>query len=393
MSKAWWTPLRLHRGEGRDESWLELFYDLVYVAILIQLGDRLSNNTDLLGIAAFVALFLPIWWSWTGITFYVNRFVVDDIPHRILIFVQIFFIAILGTTLDGAFGREDVVFVLSYVAIRLILVLLYLRTRKHAPEGWPLVRRYVIGFSMAGAIWLLSLLLPPPWRYVVWAIGMCVDFATPLIKGTRVKQRLLPPDNEHMSERYGTFTIIVLGEAFVKVIGEATGLDAGIEMLISGFFGLMIVAALWWIYFDDVAEAEIRDITTQRGSTYIWLYSHLPLAIAITGFGVAIKKLVLHPSGMVPPDKYRWLASGAIALALLFVSAIDMVTTHREGAEGEVRARYNVTAAILIILLPLTGLPLQVYIGILAFLTIAPIVADITTEKRGFRKERDDEQT
>ena len=103
-----WRPPYLHTAHDTEEerkvSWLELFYDLVFVATIIQLGNMLSHDVSWLGFLKFVALFIPIWWSWTGITFYMNRFIVDDVWHRLLVFIQIFGIATLGLSIQDAFG-------------------------------------------------------------------------------------------------------------------------------------------------------------------------------------------------------------------------------------------------------------------------------------------------
>ena len=80
-------PPRLHRASAgaheRKITWLELFYDLVYVATLIQIGNALSEDITLNGFLRFAIVFIPVWWAWTGITFYMNRFVVDDLWHRL----------------------------------------------------------------------------------------------------------------------------------------------------------------------------------------------------------------------------------------------------------------------------------------------------------------------
>ena len=102
-----WRPPHLHQNhpevEGK-ETWLELFYDLVYVAVLIQLGNILSDDVSWMGAARFAVLFAPIWWAWSNFTFYMNRFVVDDVWHRLIVMLQIFCIAWLGSSVGGAFA-------------------------------------------------------------------------------------------------------------------------------------------------------------------------------------------------------------------------------------------------------------------------------------------------
>jgi len=81
------------RHTSRSIQWLELFYDLVYVATLIQIGNFLSDNVSIVGFGQFIVLMMVIWWAWTGETFYQNRYVSDDLLHRGIVFLQIFAIA------------------------------------------------------------------------------------------------------------------------------------------------------------------------------------------------------------------------------------------------------------------------------------------------------------
>ncbi len=358
MKHPLWQPPQLHtqwhenRHEERKVSWLELFYDLVYVATLIQLGNRLSDDVSVSGFLQFVALFVPIWWSWTGLTFYSNRFVVDDVLHRTLVFAQIIGIATLGISIAGAFGDLDNQFTLSYVFIRVILILLYLRARRHVPEARPLCDISVRGFSAAAAIWLLSLFVPAPFKYGLWAAGMLVDIYTPMSKKYRALQTQLPPDAPHMSERFGIFTIIVLGESFVKVLDEVSGQPIGLWGYVFSVFGIAVVSGLWWIYFDDIVEQAIKGI---RG-TYIWVYSHLPLSVGLTAFGVAAKKVFIQPSFEPLSDKYRMLYCVSVILVLVFIAVLDLVTErHDHTVDNMHRAYWRLGAALVVLLVGLFG--------------------------------------
>lgn len=380
LDSRWQLP-RLHKAhEGKEErkiTWLELFYDLVYVATIIQLGNVLSHNVSLLGFLGFVALFIPIWWSWTGITFYLNRFVVDDVWHRLLIFTQIFAIAILAISVDEATGERASQFALAYVGVRVVLVGLYLRAGWHVEHARPLTNRYAWGFSLAALIWLISAFLPSPFRYILWVAGMAVDFGVAVSPGTRKLHGLLPPDVPHMSERYGLFTIIVLGEAFVKVISGASEEQLGLSSAIFGIFGLAVACSLWWLYFDDVAGAVIRPAGL---APYIWIYSHLPLAIGLVAFAVGIKELIVHP-GEAFEDKYRWLICGAIALCLVFIALIDLVTTKAgKPLDSKVRARFLFGSAAVVLLLAIVGVWLApiIFIALVALACAAPIIIDLS---------------
>ncbi len=108
---------RLHVGEAeanRRATWLELFYDLVYVATVIQIGDRLSDDVSINGFLGVVALFIPVWWSWVGTTFYSNRFDSDDAVHRLLVFTKIFFVSLMAINVYDALGETAPQFALGY---------------------------------------------------------------------------------------------------------------------------------------------------------------------------------------------------------------------------------------------------------------------------------------
>ena len=339
------------------------------------MGNALSKDVSPVGLVAFVALFIPIWWSWTGITFYINRFVVDDFWYRMLIFVQIGFIAILAMSVPKAFGELAVQFTLAYVGIRAVLIILYVRGGRSVPQARPLTRRYAIGFSIAAAIWFLSVFVPAPARYAVWALGMIVDFAVPL--SSRRLNALIPPDVSHMAERYGLFTIIVMGEAFVKVISSAPEEPLAATELALGALGLTIVGAMWWIYFDNVAGSPVKPVGR---APYIWIYSHLPLAIGLTAFGVGIKKIIfLHGTEGIP-DGYRLILGGALATVLVFAMLIELATTRPQNA-GPIRLRAGVqfAAAAIVAAIAVLGasLPPVAFMALLAAVAVAPILVGL----------------
>jgi low temperature requirement protein LtrA len=332
-TNAWIPPTLYTRVGGehneRKVTWLELFYDLVYVATLIQLGDLLSENVTRAGFLQFTLLFIPMWWSWTGITFWNNRFVADDVWHRVLIFVQIFFIAVLGISVRGATGVLGVQFTLAYVGIRLVLVALYFRASRSSPEARDFARRYAIGFFVAAMVWLSAVFVSPEYRPWVWLLGMAVDFAVPLSKRSRELSRALPIDVPHLAERYGIFTIIVLGESFVKVISGLGGTQLSGSLLPVGLSILVVSASLWWLYFDDVAGSLVKP---SGASAYAWIYSHLPIAIGLTAFGVGAKKVLLAEPAEHLHSEYRWLVVASLVLYLLFVAILDEVTVRSDQA-------------------------------------------------------------
>ncbi len=322
MSATVRTP-HLNMDVHHKVSWLELFYDLVYVATVVQLGNKLSEDVSVNGFFGFILLFVPIWWVWMGTTFYANRFAADDLAHHLLIFAQIFVVSALAIFVFDGLDETSSGFALAYAAARGILILLYLRAAQHVDVARPLARRYATGFAIAAAIWLVSAFVPPPLRFVLWGVGLLVDFWTPLSPGSMRLQRALPPSPHHLPERMGLFTIIVFGESFIKVVGGFAGHEIALQRVLVAFLGLVLVGSLWWIYFENVAERGVN-----WGRAQVWIYTHLPLQLALVAIAVGVYKLVTlhggHGDETVLPAEYRLLITVSVAVALVATSVIEL---------------------------------------------------------------------
>src|SRR3954467_11192486 len=152
-------PPRLRVVEGaeaeRRATWLELFFDLVFVVAIAELAGVLHDSPDWDGFAHLVRLSVPVIWVWMNFIFYADQFDTDDVPYRLAVFAGMLASAALAVSLPA--GRSG--FVLAYVAIKGIMVALYERARRHADTR--LARRFcewcVVAYGTSGALWL-----PPP---------------------------------------------------------------------------------------------------------------------------------------------------------------------------------------------------------------------------------------
>ena len=162
-------------------TWLENFYDLIVAIIVFQLSRDLNQDVSVYGFLSFVALFIPVVWSWVGVTFYSTRFETDDLAHRLLMLLQIAAAAFMAVSVPDGLGKNSSWFALSYALMRTILVIEYLRTRRNVPAARQLTTRYSIGFSIAAGIWFASIFVPTPIRLIFWIIGLAVDIGTPLL--------------------------------------------------------------------------------------------------------------------------------------------------------------------------------------------------------------------
>src|SRR6185436_1207215 len=218
--RRWWQPPRpaSNRPEERRITFLELFYDLVYVVIIAELSHTLAGNMSLAGIGTFVFLFIIVWWAWFNGAMYHDLHGNNDIRTRVFTFLQMLTVAAMAVFAHNAIGEGAVGFALSYAAFHLILTWLWWRTGVYDPKHRPLSQPYAITFLLTSLLFIGSTFVPAPWRFLLWGLGMLTDLVLLLLLLTSTKaavqaalDRMLLVSPSAV-ERFGTFTIIVLGE-------------------------------------------------------------------------------------------------------------------------------------------------------------------------------------
>lgn len=330
-TRRWWQKPQLRRDEEahqeRRVTWLELFYDLVFVVVIAELSHSLAEHVSVAGVAAFALLFIPVWWVWIGGTFYNDRFEADDLSHRLFTFLQMLPVGAMAVFAHDGLGETSVGFALSYAAARAIITCLWLRGGLHNPDARPLTNRYGIGFGVSVLLFVISVFVPAPARFILWGVGLLFDLVTPLT--TLGVQRQLPRlSASHLPERFGLFVIIVLGESVVGVVqGVAererltwlSTLPAGLGMALS--FGM------WWLYFDFIARRRAKQGVWWSA---LWTYLHLPFVVATTAIGAGVLNVVSTESTELP-DEGRWLLAGAVAAALITLGVLELVLHRGRG--------------------------------------------------------------
>jgi low temperature requirement protein LtrA len=328
-ASRWVRPPRLATGEDRQASRLELFYDLAYVLVVAELAAAFAKNLTWSGAGAFAGLFIAMWLAWVSTTLYANRFDTDDVVFRIAQLVGTAAIAGCAAAATGALGSTSTPFAACFLLGRVVLLGLYLRAWWYVPDGRSTIGVYLASTSTAATLWAVSLLVPAPARYVLWAVAVAADVAGPLVATWR--EDTAPLHMEHLPERFGLFVILVLGEL---VAGVVTGIhDAGwaAPAIGVGAIGFVIAAALWWSYF-DVASARGNEKLQEEdeaidGRHDLYIYGHLPLTLGIAATGVGIEELVLHPDAALPAPA-GWTAIAGIVLCLLGAGII-LAGTHQ----------------------------------------------------------------
>ena len=322
MTRAIFQPPKLRREEceegERSATWLELFFDLIFVVAIAQLAHVFQAEFTFAGLAKLAILFVPVWWCWVGATFYDTRFDNDGLVDRLITLLQMAIAATMAANIHHGLDSSSVNFALSYIAFRGVLICQYLHAGYHVPQARELTTWYAVGFGISIIFWVASVFAPLPWRFVMWGIGLIIDFATPLTAGKRVVN--VPPDMSHTTERIGLFTIIVLGESIVAVVGGVSDLKWTPMSIAIALLGLSIAFSFWWMYFDTVDESPLQAMRQGKMVTALtWLYSHLPLAIGLTATGVGVEKMI-HGLAHDSANSEKILFCIATALCMLILS-------------------------------------------------------------------------
>jgi len=358
----WIVPPRLRTmeagGEERHASWLELFFDLVFVVAIAQLSHELVVDHSAEGFLRFAGLFVPVWVAWQGFSFYADRFDTDDLVFRSAYLGAMVAIAAMAVLIpDVAHGASTAAFAISYVVLRSIMLALYARAWLAVPSARALVRFYGTGYALGALIWVVSVGVDTPLRYVLWGVGLAVDLSLPPL-AMRLHMRV-PTTVAHVVERWGLFTIIVLGESVVLVALGTAGSEWDGDSVAAALLGALAVAGVWWLYFDRHASIVLRGGSP---GVVVYSYSHLPLLLGLAGASAGLALVIEGASGdhldFGPAAAYL----GGIALFLASLAAMRVVSTVAGSRRLGVSLKLGAAAALLL------GLALH---GVLPTLVVA----------------------
>jgi low temperature requirement protein LtrA len=297
---------------GRKATWFELFFDLAFVVAVAQLSGAYAHHFDWAGAAGSVLLLMTMWWCWLGHTFHATRFDQQRPDQRWLGLAQIGAVCVIAYGASGAYGARGPAFALGLAAFKVLLAVAYLREwRWLGAHG--LIRAYAGLYLLQAALWATSAVLPPTPQLALWLLALTLDLASPWwVARYTITVR---PHAEHLPERFGLFTIILLGEGVASVVHA---LDHGPELqghaMVAALIGVALSFATWLGYFEVTrahAERELEGSTSGR-DLRLWAYGHVPIYVGV--FSLAAGTVAMA-------DKATWTA----AQVLLFVLGVALI--------------------------------------------------------------------
>ncbi|MEU2559247.1 low temperature requirement protein A [Streptomyces longispororuber] len=321
-------PLRPMVARGREEPHraatpLELFFDLCFVVAVAQAGVGLvhavAEGHAGEGVLNYAMVFFAVWWAWMNFTWFASAYDNDDALYRVVTLLQIAGVLVLAAGVSKAFEDHQFLAVwLGYLIMRLALITQWLRAAASTTGAERRTAlRYAGGVALCQVGWLGLLVLPEgarPWTFLVMAVA---EMAVPTLAE---RARTTPWHPHHIAERYGLFTIIVLGEtiaaATVAVKSALDENDALGELLPIAVGGLLLVFAAWWIYFVVPIHGHLRS----NRQAFLWGYGHYLVFGSAAAIGAGIEVAVEQAVGKAH------LSETAASAAVTIPAAVYLLT-------------------------------------------------------------------
>jgi low temperature requirement protein LtrA len=350
MGYRWLRPPRLRPADAADQerhaTWFELFFDLVFVAAVAQLTRGLRDDMAGHGLLMFAGLLVPVWWNWVLYTFYADRFDTDDVLFRLLLLGGMLAMCAVAIALPDALGSAGVAFVVAHLAARGILLLGYVRAARHLELARSIVRTYGTGCVLATLVWAVSFSVPAgPARWWLWALAVAIEVGQPLVVPGRRNVARTPRHMAHLAERFGLFTIIVLGDTVAVVCAGLPQVRWDIASVVVAVMAFVAFSGAWWVYCDQAAPTAA---STSMFALQEFTFGHLAvtagLAAAGAGTAVAIQQAHRAHLAVVP----RVALVGGIAVFLMAAAAVRLSLLDRWDALVAARLAVAVLAGGLV---------------------------------------------
>jgi low temperature requirement protein LtrA len=303
--------------EERKTSFLELFFDLVFVFAFTQVTALLLEDSSAAGFARAALVLGLVWWAWSAYAWMTNAIDVESLVTKLIVFAAMGGAFFMALAVPDAYRDEGSWFAVAYFAVRILNSALYVWGVRRDPVQLRATLRLAPWFVTAALVALAGGLVSSHVRPYVWLASLAIDVVGTLTVA-RAGFRVSPA---HFAERYSLIVIIALGESVVAVGLGASELERGTVFAVSVGVALVGVIALWWAYFDFTATAAQRSLTRtspdRRGplARDVFTLFHFPIVLGIILYAVAAEKTLAHPKDPLS-DAGRWALGLGLALFL-----------------------------------------------------------------------------
>jgi low temperature requirement protein LtrA len=299
--------MRREAGVAQHATTLELFYDLVFVFAVTQVSHLLLGHLTWEGAGQAAMVLLVVWWSWNYTTWVTNELDPESIVVRLLLIALMLASLLMAIAIPKAFGDRALLFAGSYVAIQ-VGRHLFLTFVAAEPGSIERLRagRILTWFVAAGALWIAGAVADGPARTALWLAALAIDYGGPLVtfwvpvRGPMATHTWWEVGSEHFAERFQLFIIIALGESIVVTGATTADLDLTIARVTAFGLAFVATAALWWLYFNLVANIAQRRLAEAENRTLLardaYTYLHVVIVAGILLSAVGDEIVIAHPT-------------------------------------------------------------------------------------------------
>jgi low temperature requirement protein LtrA len=335
-----------HSDEHRVTP-LELFFDLVFVFGLTQVTSMLADDPTWGGVFRGMLVLAALWWAWSVYAWLTSATDVDEGAVRLVMLAAMAAMFGVAVAVPGAFGDDALLFGVAYFLVRLLHLVLSATVARDDPDRRGALLRFAPTALLGASLLVLAGFLDGDLRIAAWVLALAIDYLGPVVIGVGRGWQVAP---EHFAERHGLIILIALGESIIA-IGLGAGFELGTGALGAAALGIVVVSALWWLYF-DVAAIFLRTRLMQatglelhRLALNAFSYLHLPMIAGIVLFALGLKTTVGHPGETLDTVPAVALCGGASLYLLGHVASLFRTT-------GRVFRRRTLGALVLLALIP-----------------------------------------
>jgi low temperature requirement protein LtrA len=326
---------------------LELFIDLVFVFALTQVTSLLVDDPTWGGVLRGMLVLAALWWAWSVYAWLTSAMDVDEGGVRLVMLAAMGTMFGVALAVPGAFGDDAVLFGAAYLLVRLLHLVLSAIVGRDNPDRRSALLRFAPTATVGPLLLVFAGFLEGDARIAVWLVALAIDYLGPVAIGVGGGWRVA---SEHFAERHGLIIIIALGESLIA-IGVGAGLELDPGVLAGAALGIVVVSALWWLYFDVAAIfarrrlIEARGLELHRLALYSYSYLHLPMIAGVVLFALGLETTLHHVDEALDTVPAVALCGGA---ALYLVAEIAFLFL----SMGRIFRRRTVGAVVLFALIP-----------------------------------------
>jgi low temperature requirement protein LtrA len=296
LRRSLWQPPRAHGEQPRERvvGPLELFYDLAVVVLVAQAAHHLAGHLTWRGFGEFAAVFTLVWIAWTNGSLHHELHGRDDARARSTFLLQILVLVAMAAFIPEAGGERGAAFaVAAGVLFAVLAVQWLLAARGDRPQYRRTSGLFVTGTAACAILLAATALLPASARVLAWGLidaAYLAGFAAVVltVAPTRAAALII---TDSLTERFGAFIIIVLGETLTGVVGGLASEPVSALTMAVGLVAVVVGFGAWWTYFDFAGHRLPRP---EPVPSLQWILGHLPLTAAVAAMGAAMVSLVDH---------------------------------------------------------------------------------------------------